>query len=178
MIRYIFISLFCALSIANAYASDPTVAKAFKAHYQIIALENALYDFVSHNGRFPTTTEGLNALIEQPKDTPYWKGPYLAKKILPKDPWGESFSYLYVPATKERRFNLYSKGKNKIDERGNGDDISIYTEPMGYGDKDWTFLYFFLLVDFPIFLFCVIVIYAIRIIRKFFTQQGAPQRTA
>ena len=44
------------------------------------------------NGRYPTTDEGLAALIEQPMTMSWWDGPYL-KGPLPRDPWGNSYVY-------------------------------------------------------------------------------------
>ena len=56
------------------------------ARAQIDALEKALDQFRLDNGRYPTTEEGLKALVERPSTTSKWSGPYL-KKAVPLDPW-------------------------------------------------------------------------------------------
>lgn len=67
--------------------SERTVAKA-----QIEGLEKALDTFRLDIGRYPTTEEGLAALIAKPANAPLWNGPYL-KKNVPLDPWGHPYQY-------------------------------------------------------------------------------------
>lgn len=58
-------------------------------------IENALEMYRLHNSRYPTTDQGLEALVTKPiggNEVNNWRGPYL--KETPKDPWGEP--YLYV----------------------------------------------------------------------------------
>ncbi len=43
-------------------------------------------------GRFPTTEQGLGALMARPQGEEKWGGPYL-KKAVPPDPWGRAFHY-------------------------------------------------------------------------------------
>ena len=54
----------------------------------------ALDLFLLNVGRYPTTDEGLAALVEEPTGVNNWNGPYLKKKTVPKDPWGNDFIYL------------------------------------------------------------------------------------
>ncbi|MGQ9570221.1 MAG: type II secretion system major pseudopilin GspG [Thermodesulfovibrionales bacterium] len=61
------------------------------AKAQIELLGQALDQFKLDTGRYPTTSEGLNALITNP-GVPNWDGPYL-KKALPNDPWGRAYHY-------------------------------------------------------------------------------------
>lgn len=61
------------------------------AKAQIELLGQALDQFRLDTGRYPTTTEGLNALMVDP-GAPNWDGPYL-KKAVPNDPWGRPYSY-------------------------------------------------------------------------------------
>jgi len=68
--------------------SEVTVARA-----QIDAFEKSLDTFRLDVGRYPTTEEGLNALVTAPpSDGPRWNGPYL-KKGVPLDPWGHAYQY-------------------------------------------------------------------------------------
>ncbi len=61
------------------------------AKTQIELLGQALDQFRLDTGRYPTTSEGLNALITDP-GVPGWDGNYL-KKALPNDPWGRPYHY-------------------------------------------------------------------------------------
>ncbi len=73
-------------------------AKQTKARVQIENLSSALKMYKIDNGRFPTSEQGLDALVAQPQsgDVPkkWKKGGYLAKKQVPKDPWGNDYVYL------------------------------------------------------------------------------------
>jgi general secretion pathway protein G len=73
-------------------------AKQTKARVQIENLSSALKMYKLDNGIFPTSDQGLEALVAQPQsgDVPkkWKKGGYLAKKQIPKDPWGNDYVYL------------------------------------------------------------------------------------
>lgn len=77
------------------------------AKTQIEMLSSALDQFKLDTGRYPTTEEGLKALIENP-GIPGWDGPYLKKKVIPKDPWGRP--YIYKCPGDHGDFDLYSLG--------------------------------------------------------------------
>ena len=71
-------------------------AKQEVAKSQIAMLEAALDQYRLDMGRYPTTEEGLRALIEPPEDEEmrkHWRGPYLKKAKIPKDPWGREYQY-------------------------------------------------------------------------------------
>ncbi len=76
----------------------PEEAKQLKAKIQIEGLETALKLYKLDNGMYPDTSQGLQALIEQPETEPFpkkWrKGGYLEKGRIPKDPWKNDFVYL------------------------------------------------------------------------------------
>jgi len=61
------------------------------AKTQIELLGQALDQFRLDTGRYPTTAEGLDALVSDP-GLPNWDGPYL-KKSVPNDPWGRPYNY-------------------------------------------------------------------------------------
>lgn len=69
-------------------------SKQHAARAQIEMLGAALDAFRLDVGRYPTTEEGLQALIEPPQGVESWKGPYLRKKKVPLDPWGNPYYYL------------------------------------------------------------------------------------
>lgn len=80
-----------------------------------IATALRLYEL--DNGSYPTTEEGLDALLAAPATAKNWKGPYLEKK--PVDPWGNSYIYK-SPGTHRIDYDLSSLGKGGLAE---GSDI-------------------------------------------------------
>lgn len=67
--------------------SEVTVAKS-----QIVGFEKALDTYRLDMGRYPSTEEGLAALLTRPADNASkWNGPYLKK--IPLDPWGHAYQY-------------------------------------------------------------------------------------
>lgn len=70
------------------------------------------------NGSFPSSSEGLNALLAKPSSAPNWNGPYLEKK--PIDPWGREYKYR-SPGEHRADYDLYSAGKDGQD--GTVDDV-------------------------------------------------------
>ena len=59
-------------------------------------------------GRYPTTQEGLQALITAPAGVNNWNGPYWKKSTLPKDPWGNE--YKYASPGQHGTYDIYSYG--------------------------------------------------------------------
>ena len=77
---------------------EPDKAKILKARMQIESIGTALKMYKLDNGTYPSTDQGLQALVEPPSsgDIPknWRKGGYLEKGKVPKDPWGNDFIYL------------------------------------------------------------------------------------
>jgi general secretion pathway protein G len=80
------------------------------ARSQIDALEKALDQYRIDMGRYPTTEEGLDSLMNAPLNEPNWAGPYL-KKTVPLDPWGHPYVYA-SPGTHNNDVDLMSYGKD------------------------------------------------------------------
>jgi general secretion pathway protein G len=82
--------------IAPRFMDAPGKAKQVKAKATIEALESSLKMYKLDNGSYPTTEQGLTALVQQPANTgPTWKkGGYLEKGQVPKDPWNNEYIYL------------------------------------------------------------------------------------
>lgn len=74
--------------------------------------------FELDNGYFPSSEEGLNALLVRPSSAPNWSGPYLEKE--PIDPWGKEYQYKYPGNNKLKGYDLYSLGR---DGQQSDDDI-------------------------------------------------------
>jgi general secretion pathway protein G len=81
--------------------------KAAKA--QVDALQKALDQYRIDIGRYPSTEQGLAALVMKPADEPRWAGPYLAKAV-PADPWGRA--YQYRAPGQHGEFDLLSFGRD------------------------------------------------------------------
>ncbi len=87
-------------------------------------LANALDLYQLDNGRYPTTDQGLDALITPPSIHPVparWNGPYLKKKRSPKDPWGHEYVYIAPGAQNKEGFDLSSLGADGVESK---DDIT------------------------------------------------------
>jgi len=97
-------------------------AKSDTARLQIGEFGAGLDLFYLEIGRYPTTDEGLIALIEQPSDLTNWHGPYLKKRSIPKDPWGND--YIYESPGENGPYDLYSFGMDGT-EGGEGDNKDI-----------------------------------------------------
>jgi general secretion pathway protein G len=74
------------------------------------------------NGRYPTTEEGLGALISKPASAVKWKGPYLKRE--PLDPWGRKYIYR-SPGDHNPDYDLYSYGLDGVE---GGDDVTNWEE--------------------------------------------------
>ena len=68
-------------------------AKGDAAKIEIGQISQALDLFKLEVGHYPTTSEGLQALITAPAGATNWNGPYWKKSTLPKDPWGNEYKY-------------------------------------------------------------------------------------
>ncbi|WP_108165294.1 type II secretion system major pseudopilin GspG [Saccharospirillum sp. MSK14-1] len=70
-------------------------ARVTAAQTDIRTLENALETYRLHNSHYPSTDQGLEALVSQPSGSPQpnnWRGPYV--KQTPADPWGNPYAYI------------------------------------------------------------------------------------
>jgi general secretion pathway protein G len=97
-------------------------AKTDSARLQIEDLAASLDLYRLEVGRYPSTQEGLEALVEAPPGAKNWNGPYLKKKQVPKDPWGNEFHYRYPG--EHGPFDLYSLGADDS-EGGEGESQDI-----------------------------------------------------
>ncbi len=91
------------------------------ARAQIDAFDKALDQYRLDTGHYPTTEQGLNALVTRPANEPKWAGPYL-KKAVPPDPWGNP--YVYKIPGDHGDFDLLSYGKDG-QPGGSGEDADI-----------------------------------------------------
>ena len=94
-------------------------AKIAAAKTDIGTFKTALGIFEADNQFYPQSSVGLNALIEQPSNAKDWKGPYIDKRTIPMDPWGNAYLYSYPSKNNPRGFEITSMGP---DGRAGGDD--------------------------------------------------------
>ncbi len=93
-------------------------AKVTAAQSQIASLGLALEAFEVDNGYYPQGAGGLDALVNQPSNSPSWRGPYLPKAVT-SDPWGNPYVYTCPGKNSPAGYDLMSMGP---DGRQGGDD--------------------------------------------------------
>ena len=96
--------------------SQESIAKITIGNFKV-----PLSTYKYHMGSYPSTEEGLQALITPPGTrADRWKGPYLDGKTIPEDPWGHPFQYRYPGTHNPDKFDVWSWGP---DGHESADDI-------------------------------------------------------
>ncbi len=102
-------------------------AKRTKARLQIENLESALKLYKLDNGAYPSTEQGLDALVKKPSSgtvpNSWREGGYLEKGQIPMDPWNRPYMYL-SPGVKNKDFDLKSLGADG-EEGGEGENQDV-----------------------------------------------------
>lgn len=99
-------------------------ARLVTARRQISSYETAIGIYELDSGNYPSTEQGLKALITKPGTPPIpgnWKGPYLQPAVIKQDPWYTDYIYKYPGERVPHGYYLYSPGPNKV--AGDDDDI-------------------------------------------------------
>lgn len=91
------------------------------ARAQINSFSKALDQYRLDLGHYPSTEQGLSALVAKPATEAKWEGPYLEKAV-PKDPWDRS--YQYKSPGEHGDYDLFSLGKDGA-AGGTGDNVDI-----------------------------------------------------
>ena len=112
------IAILASLVAPNVFQHVGT-ARSTTARSQVEMLATALDAYRLDNGRYPSTTQGLTALVTAPTDEPTvaWRGPYL-RRAVPLDPWGNPYVYRFPGEANPTGFDLLSFG---ADGRAGGD---------------------------------------------------------
>src|ERR687883_2107366 len=76
--------------VAPRYFAQEGKSKIQVARAQIDSFEKALDQYRLDTGHYPTSEQGLGALVTRPQNEAKWNGPYL-KKAVPSDPWGRHY---------------------------------------------------------------------------------------
>tara|TARA_R110002049_G_scaffold13509_2_gene58377 strand:+ start:15329 stop:15760 length:432 start_codon:yes stop_codon:yes gene_type:complete len=99
-------------------------SKSKAAKLQVEELAAALDMYKLDTDSYPTTGQGLEALVKEPSNTVGWNGPYLRKNFVPKDPWNKDYQYKYPGENGE--FDIFSYGADNAQggEKENRDIVS------------------------------------------------------
>jgi len=112
--------------VGSKFIGQGEKAKADAAKIEINQIGNTLDLFKLEVGRYPTTSEGLQALITAPSGAPNWNGPYWKNATLPKDPWGNEYKYS-SPGTHGTAYDIISLGADgKEGGEGPNKDITSW----------------------------------------------------
>jgi general secretion pathway protein G len=103
-----------------------TESKAKAAKIQIESFSSALDLYFLDTGRYPSSSEGLGALVKKPGTMVAWNGPYLKGGIVPNDPWGTP--YVYRSPGQHGTYDIVSYGADGQEGgAGTGADITSWT---------------------------------------------------
>ena len=97
-------------------------SKVKAATIQIQSFASSLDLFYLDLGHYPSTSEGLAALVQRPAGETGWNGPYLQKGYVPNDPWGHP--YIYRSPSEHGPYEIVSLGSSGR-EGGTGTAIAI-----------------------------------------------------
>jgi general secretion pathway protein G len=105
--------------IVYGFEASASNNKEIRTDAYIKAIENKLYSYKNKNGFFPKTDSGLKIIFENPKNPKQYS--------LPLDEWGNEYIYYYPAKFGNKEFDLYSYGKNGINDYGLKDDITNWS---------------------------------------------------
>jgi general secretion pathway protein G len=114
--------------VGVAIFSQVDKAKVTTARTQIKRLENVLETYRMDNSRYPSTEQGLEALVREPTGDPvprnYQPGGYIRGGVVPVDPWDEPYQYRQPGDHNPHSFDLWSLGADN-NPGGEGIDADI-----------------------------------------------------
>lgn len=111
---------------APRFLGQAESAKRKAAKLEIDQIGQSLDLYKLETGKYPTSQEGLAALITAPSGATNWNGPYLKKTTVPKDPWGNDYKYV-SPGDQNRPYDIVSLGGDgKEGGDGDGKDITSW----------------------------------------------------
>ncbi len=84
------------------------------------SIRTPLVTYRMHMGSYPTTEQGLQALITAPANSERWRGPYLEGGKIPLDPWNRPYQYRYPGTKNPSGYDVFSLGPDGVES---DDDI-------------------------------------------------------
>lgn len=117
--------------VAPRFTSKLGQSKVRTTQAQIEMLGSSLETYYLDTGSYPTTQQGLTALLAAPMgEEEKWNGPYLKKLEIPKDGWDNEFEYYGPDSSQAKDLNLdyviISRGKDEK-EGGEGEDADLFS---------------------------------------------------
>ena len=132
MVVIVILGILASLVVPNLMGNKEQADRQ-KAVSDIVALENALDMYKLDNSRYPTTEQGLEALVSKPQGDPaprnYKEDGYI--KRLPQDPWGNN--YQLMSPGEHGKIDVFSLGLD--DEAGTDDDIGNWNMDQKKGNE-------------------------------------------
>ncbi|MFT5040806.1 MAG: general secretion pathway protein G, partial [Hyphomicrobiaceae bacterium] len=110
LVVMVILGLLASLVAPNIFGAAEK-AKVQSTRVQISSLSTSLDAFALDNGRYPNSSEGLEALVSAPSGLKRWDGPYMKK--LPSDGWQNAF--VYSPPTGGSDYTIKSLGSDGVD---------------------------------------------------------------
>ena len=105
------------------YLKQAEISRVRATIADIAHVKSALASYQLDVGTFPSTEEGLDALVHRPPSAETWHGPYLEQ--IPPDKWGSQYRYMFPSPDEPDNYKLFSCGKDHVDY--SEDDITQYT---------------------------------------------------
>jgi general secretion pathway protein G len=107
--------IFIVPSLVNSIEtpSQRAVAKTMHVQADVQAIKTQLFRYETMNGFYPTTEQGLQALVTQPQSDPRPAHWFQLFKELPKDPWGRDYIYRSPGRNNPSGYDLFSAGPDR-----------------------------------------------------------------
>jgi general secretion pathway protein G len=110
------------LGVAISKLGNTTgIAKSMRVQADIQAIKTQLQLYESMNGFYPSTEQGLQALVTQPQNDPRPTRWYQLFRELPKDPWGSNYIYRNPGMKNSGGYDLYSAGPDRQPDTADDD---------------------------------------------------------
>ena len=110
------------LGLAISKIGNPTgFAKGVAVKADIQSIGTQLMQYEAMNGFYPTSEQGLQALVTQPQSEPRPNRWYPFFKEIPKDPWGMPYQYRCPGIKHPDKYDLYSAGPDRIPDTADDD---------------------------------------------------------
>jgi len=122
MLVVIIIGILVAMLVPNIAGRSEQARKAAARADIESNLSTALDLYKMDVGQYPTSEQGLSALMTEPTASPVpaqWSGPYLKKKKIPKDPWGRDYVYVSPGTHNPDSYDLSSLGASGVEGSDN-----------------------------------------------------------
>lgn len=127
------IGLIATLAISNLTGAFDGAKKDTAEMFVKQVLQLPLQQYSIHVGSYPSTAEGLQALLTPPANkASRWRGPYVKETSgIPEDPWKQPYQYRFPGVKNKNGYDLWSKGPDELD--GTADDIGNWKNPEETG---------------------------------------------